>query len=503
MKGSMMMNTEVRVEQGRLRGVLTDGTYRFRGIPYAAPPVGERRWRAPAPAQAWSGVRDATAFGNVAIQTANAPIDFGAPQSEDCLYLNVWTESLDRAERQPVMLWIHGGGFIMGASSMPDYDPTALAALGVTVVSINYRLGAFGFLAHPDSGTNFAVQDWVAALQWVATNITAFGGDPGNVTIFGQSAGAVAVRALLSTPSARGLFHRGIMQSAGFDDYAVVASPSYERAEKATAGLLARFGCVGVEELRGIGTKQLQEASLISSGSFPPAGQLHTPANLVWYPVVDDQILDGEPGEWSHEIPVLLGCTEHESRYFVRPNMIFAHPQIRPEDVYTDEMLGRMAAVLAGPASGAVLDHLTGRGLTPYQALASLITTAIWHEPAVATATNLAGHDRALYHYRFSRVSPGNSASGMLAYHSAEIPYLFGTFAAASGFDEIDRVVAEEIRHAWVEFARHGAPRSLDGAIWPAFSRQQENVTVIDESITSATMGPDPVSTLIAGTRAG
>jgi para-nitrobenzyl esterase len=161
-----------------------------------------------------------------------------------------------------------------------------------------------------------------------------------------------------------------------------------------------------------------------------------------------------------------------------------------------------MAEVLAGPAAGAVLEHLTGSALTPYAALASLITTAVWHEPAIATALNFADQGRTLYHYRFSRVSPGNVASGLLAYHSAEIPYVFGTFAPAGGVDEIDRAVAREVRHAWVEFARDGAPRDLDGAIWPAFSRRQQTVTVIDESITSATIDPDPVRALIAGTRA-
>jgi para-nitrobenzyl esterase len=206
------MDSLATVQQGRLAGANLGGVHTFLGVPYAKPPVGPMRWRAPEPAERWDGVRPVNLFGPIAIQTAGACFALRETrQSEDCLSLNVWCTSLDCEARRPVMLWIHGGGYLGGAGSEDAYDGASLARLGVTVVTFNYRLGAFGFLAHPDAGANFAVLDVLMVLEWIAQNIGAFGGDPENVTIFGQSAGAGAVRTLLSTRRARGLFHRAIM----------------------------------------------------------------------------------------------------------------------------------------------------------------------------------------------------------------------------------------------------------------------------------------------------
>jgi para-nitrobenzyl esterase len=213
-----------------LEGLNINGIHTFLGIPYAKPPVGPLRWRAPEPPERWGGVRPAKQFGPIAIQTTGACFNLPATgQSEDCLSLNIWTASLDRKAFQPVMLWIHGGGNLGGAGSEDAYDGASLARLGVTVVTFNYRLGIFGFLAHPDAGANFAVRDFLAVLEWIAQNIRAFGGNPDNVTIFGQSAGAQAVRTLLSAPRARGLFHRGIMQSGGSEPSAIAPSWTFAR----------------------------------------------------------------------------------------------------------------------------------------------------------------------------------------------------------------------------------------------------------------------------------
>jgi len=259
-KAVLMRN--IRIEQGLLSGAEQDGVHRFLGLPFAQPPVGELRWQPPRPPSGWDGVRDATKFGNAAIQTANTGFDVGASQSEDCLYLNVWTTDPDPASRQPVMVWMHGGGFLNGAASMKLWTGEELARRGVTVVSVNYRLGAFGFLTHPDVGSNFGVLDWVAALSWISKNIQAFGGDPDNVTIFGQSAGGAAVRALLSTKTAKGLFHRAIIQSAGFEDYAVVDSPSYQRSAAATEKLFDQLGSHDIDVLRQVPTEKVRAASL-------------------------------------------------------------------------------------------------------------------------------------------------------------------------------------------------------------------------------------------------
>lgn len=334
----------IRVEQGLVHGTRQNGVYQFLGMPYAAPPVGELRWQAPAPAATWEGVRDATVFGNAAIQSRDTGFDAGAKPSEDCLYLNVWSTTLDPDAQQPVMLWIHGGGFLNGAASMKEWSGEDLARRGVTVVSCNYRLGAFGFLAHPQAGANFAVLDWVAALTWIAQNIHVFGGNPDNVTIFGQSAGGAAVRALLSTPSARGLFQRAIIQSAGFEPYAVVSSPSYQRVTAFSQKLCDHLGSHDITTLRQMSTKQVQEASRALSGSFSPAGQVHTPANLVWYPTVDGQVMVDDFSSWPADVPVMFGYTHDEARTFIRPTGIYGAPESDLTQVYSHTTLCKHGA---------------------------------------------------------------------------------------------------------------------------------------------------------------
>lgn len=494
--------TNVRVEHGELAGAEVDGVHAFLGIPYAAPPVGDLRWHSPTPPEPWSGVRDATRYGNAAIQTADTGFDVGAPQSEDCLYLNVWTTDLE-ADRQPVMVWIHGGGFLNGSTSLKIWPGEDLCRSGVTVVSMNYRLGAFGFFDHADAGTNFGVQDWVAALEWVRTNIGAFGGDPDNVTVFGQSAGGAAVRALLSTPSARGLYHRAIIQSAGFEDYAVVGSPSSERTAHASAALCERLGSDSLDVLRQASSEEVREASLALSGIFPPPGQVHTPANLVWYPVVDNDVLIDDFGGWADDVPVMVGCTEDEARMFVQPTMLYAHPEVRPEDAYTPETLTQMAKALGGNSSDRILSHFASEPSTDYEALAELITAGVWHEPADATAERFAQLGRTCYTYRFARVGPGAKQTGLLAKHSAEIPYLFGTMNPPTAYDDVDAEISREVQHAWTAFARTGIPQSLDGTEWPVFDTDRREATVIGDTVEARTLDLTAVGAAIRAARTG
>src|SRR5262245_7465357 len=216
--------TTARVSGGQVEGTATNGVASFKGIPFAAPPVGDLRWKKPQPVAAWSGAKKASAYAPACMQDPNMLKFIGSPDgvSEDCLYLNVWTPAKTASERLPVMVWIYGGGFAAGATSSVTYDGTRLAEKGVVLVSVAYRVGPFGFLAHPDlsreSGKgsgNYGLQDMIAGLEWVKANIAAFGGDPRNVTIFGESAGGIAVSMLGASPAAKGLFAKAISESGG------------------------------------------------------------------------------------------------------------------------------------------------------------------------------------------------------------------------------------------------------------------------------------------------
>lgn len=480
------MRPIVEIREGFLEGSHDAGVHRFLGIPYAAPPVGDRRWRPPSPPSGWNGVRSTTMFGPACPQTVGASFNLRvATQSEDCLYLNVWTATLEPSAQQPVMVWIHGGGNLGGAGSEDAYDGARLARKGAVAVTFNYRLGAFGFLAHPDMGANFAVLDQLAALEWVRTHISRFGGDPGNVTVFGESAGAVAVRTLLSCPMAQGLFHRAIMQSGGFEPPAVVASWSYARAEAAAEALFERLDTRSPDELRAAPTAAVKQASHELSGIFPQPGKVHTPANLVWMPVVDGKIVvgGGYPG-WATGVPLLLGCVENEARYFIKPG-----------GTYSREVLQNMAKGLCGPRADSVLALLDAENLSPYEALDKLYTAAIWAEPALETVRKFAAAGRRLYCYHFARVSPGAAATQDLVKHTAEIRYVFGNLTEDDAYDIADRHVSDLVQNAWIAFARDGVPESPRGVAWPRYDAGTPAAAYIEDTVA---IRPSPVPGIVA-----
>jgi para-nitrobenzyl esterase len=271
---------EAAVTGGRVSGVVTNGIAAFKGIPFAAPPVGDLRWKAPQPVKAWTGVKAATTFGASCLQDTTFVKLFGAPEliSEDCLYLNVWTPAKSANERLPVMVWIYGGAFTGGMTSIPAYDGALLAEKGVVLVSIAYRVGAFGFLAHPEltkeGGTgNFGLQDQIAGLRWVKDNISKFGGDPRAVTIFGESAGGISVSMLAASPAAKGLFHRAISESGGNFGPAKTANeggatvPSLAVAEAAGQAFLKRLGVTDIKAAREIPATKIQA---VPGGGFWP-----------------------------------------------------------------------------------------------------------------------------------------------------------------------------------------------------------------------------------------
>src|SRR5689334_3228139 len=307
---------EVDVTGGKVAGVSAGGTTVFKGIPFAAAPVGERRWKAPQPVAPWTGVRDGSKFGAACVQDPMFPRLFAGPTelSEDCLYLNVWTPAKSAGDKLPVMVWIYGGGFVGGQTSAPIYDGAKLAAKGVILVSVAYRLGAFGFLAHPElsreSGKgsgNFGLQDQIAGLQWVKANIAKFGGDPGRVTIFGESAGGISVSMLTASPAAKGLFQRAISESGGSfggprrGNEGGLNVPPLKVAEANGQKFLEKLGVNNIAAARAVGADKImaaQGAGLSAAAAF--------------WPVFDGDVLPGDQYELYqakqfNDTPVLIG----------------------------------------------------------------------------------------------------------------------------------------------------------------------------------------------------
>ncbi|MDR5646949.1 carboxylesterase/lipase family protein [Burkholderia cenocepacia] len=475
----MQGRQRVAVSQGVLEGTSENSVHRFFGIPYAAPPVGDLRWRSPAPPPAWAGARDASRFGPGAIQTVGATSDLRtAARSEDCLYLNIWTKSLDASERMPVMLWIHGGGFIGGAGSEDAFDGTQFARRGTVLVTINYRLGALGFLSHPSLGANFAVLDCIAALSWIRENIESFGGDASNLTIFGESAGAVLVRMLLSSPLADGLFHKAIMESGGGERAAFAPALSWERAIDASERFFDRVGTSRPDELRRLPTELIGEASHELCGVPPPPGRIHTPAHLVWVPFADgDVVAVGSDPVRRNDIPVLIGCNANEARYF-----------LKPDAAYPAAMLAGLTGVLGGSHAEEVAAVLTRSydGKT-YEAIDALFTAAIFTEPAYECVRILEQAGRDVYYYDFRRVAPGAAVTRELAKHTAEIRYVFNNLTRDGYYDEQDQTLSDSMQSAWISFATSGVPASTRGQKWPAYRPENAQMTVIGDTIAPST----------------
>jgi para-nitrobenzyl esterase len=483
--GDIVMSIQARLQQGLIEGFQDGGIYKFFGVPFAEPPIGDLRWRPPVHPSLWDGVRQAKQFGPACLQTSGAVSDMRVHrQSEDCLYLNVWTNTLNSAAEQPMMVWIHGGGNLGGAGSEEAYDGSHLAEKGVTLVTFNYRLGAFGFLAHPDVGANFGILDCVAVLSWIRNNISELGGDPNNVTIFGESAGAANIRTLLSTPSANGLFHRAIMESAGYERSIFAKPKSLAGAQANAESLFERLGSRDIETLRRVPAEVLQVASYEFSGVAQTPGSVHIPGDLAWMPIADGvTLIDNAYPGWAEQVPVLLGCTANEAQYFLKPSVVY--PRI---------VLENLSQALAGSKSDKVLALFDEENLPTYEALDMIITTVLFTEPEMETLRIFSELGRRVYCYYFNRVSPGFRKTNELAKHTSEIRYIFGNLADDGTYDDVDRQVSNQMQEAWIAFARNGVPESQKGVLWPPYSSDAPYVAWIEDYIT---FRPFPVNRLM------
>lgn len=473
-----------RTSLGNLAGVSQGATNAFLGIRYAAPPIGALRWRSPQPVAGWTGLRSARAFGHSCWQ-ALTPQGFRAwtheygvqgDISEDCLFLNVWTPAKARG-RLPVMVWIHGGAFNSGSGAVPIYDGRALARRGIVVVTINYRVGAFGFLAHPDltreagggPNANFGMQDMIAALQWVRTNIAAFNGDPDAVTIAGQSAGAMAVHALVASPLARGLFARAIGES-GLPD---PATPRIARAEADGVAFARAKGAGSIAALRVMSPEALAASKAGNAISFGP--------------VIDGVLLPGVAP--ASRVPMLVGFTADEDSA-----MGDAYGSRDPA------ALGGLLDKLYGPAGARFAPFYSAatdadRAESDKQARRDGLFSALyqWREQR--------GEQPPIYAYLWDHIEPGPQSDRWLAFHSSEIPYVFQTFGASPerAFTAVDHALSDRISAYWLNFIKRGDPNGRGLPRWPMFATHGPMILRIgDQTASRPLLSPEKLAALKA-----
>jgi para-nitrobenzyl esterase len=476
-------NPVVETVSGRVEGSYHDGLYVFKGIPYAAPPVGERRWLPPRPVAPWRGVRPAKGFGMIAPQ--NPPPGGGDlmsfqgdyPQDEDCLYLNIWSPGLDEA-RRPVMVWIHGGAFSAGSGSEPVYWGSHLARRGgAVIVTINYRLGGLGFLnlnevtrgRIPATG-NEGLLDQIAALGWVRDNIAAFGGDPGNVTIFGESAGGMSIGCLMAMPAARGLFHKAILES-GVGSTAV----SLGEAVKVAESFLGVLGLSG-RDAKALRALTVDEILAADAGLRANAAvSMEVMRLMVLVPVIDGKVIPVVPLEAirqgsAKDIPVIIGTNLDEWKLFGA-----AQPDMAIDEAGVVRHLSNFLP--EEPAKGLVAAYRRARArrgasTRPSELLSAILTDLKFRMPALSVV-EAQQHYAPAYSYLFNWVSPVMRGA-LGACHILEVGFVFGRYDdrfCGSGPDA-DRL-SGTIQDAWLAFARSGDPSGESPGRWPPYGSRR------------------------------
>lgn len=465
----------VEVDTGELEGTRQGAIVSFKGVPYAAPPVGTLRWRPPQPVEPWRRVRAARRFSPVARQRAAGP---GLVASEDCLYLNVWTPGVT-GDPRPVMVFIHGGGFATGSGSEALYDGTELAKHGVVVVTFNYRLDVLGFLAHPGltaesphrASGNYGLMDQVAALQWLQRNIAQFGGDPGRVTIVGASAGGRSVSLLMVSPLADGLFHRAIAQSGSVGGVSTPLGTGEQRGER----LAEAVGCAErpdpVACLRARTFEELVQVAAFDSG-----------------PIVDGWLVPEDPRTVyaegrQRDVPVIIGANADEGTF----GILARRTPIRTVAEYEAYVTG-----LVGDGASEVLQRYVAREDDEvYDALNRVGTDEGVTQLARQQARWVSATNPRTYVYLFARTSPHHAWTGLMATHTAELPYMFGNlqFAALQGrlstLELADRRLSHTMMQYWTQFAGTGDPNGDGRPVWPTYS-DDEMLLVLDGELSTA-----------------
>ena len=478
---------QVRVDSGALAGAARDGVLSFKGIPFAAPPVGALRWRAPQPAATWTGVRPATEYGHDCMQkpfpSDAAPL--GTEPAEDCLVLNVWRPAEAGARKLPVMVWIYGGGFVNGGSSPAVYDGGRFARQGVVLVSFNYRLGRFGFFAHPaltrenaDGGLlgNYAYMDQIAALKWVRRNISAFGGDPANVTVFGESAGGGSVHMLLTSPLAKGLFAKAIVESGGGRGGLMGARRIHD-AEPTGVALAKANGIEGEGPEALAALRALPADRLVNGLNMASMGA--AAGTYAGGPLLDGRIVVENPDEAYRggreaRVPVMIGANSMDIGFGGARTM--------------DELLAPFGA--NREKAKAAYDPANTGDVRAVGAKVAMDRTM--EEPARFTAAQFARQGLPAYEYRFSYVATSMRKQWPGAPHASEIPYVFDTVAVKYGKDLTpqDAAAGRAANAYWAHFAKTGDPNGPGLPHWPRYAPASDGI--MDFTLDGPKGGPDP-----------
>jgi len=472
--------TPVRTQAGLVQGKMEGDVTVYKGIPFAAPPVGDLRWRAPQPPAAWKGVHAADKFAPACMQTPVVMPALGLdalPVSEDCLYLNVWTPAKSPKDHLAVMVWIYGGGFSIGGTSLRQYDGEYLAKKGVVLVSIAYRLGPFGFLATPDLSAedhgqsgNYGMLDQIAGLEWVKRNIAAFGGNPNRVTIFGESAGGIAVSMLAASPLAKGLFQGAISESGGsfaparFSNEGGENVPPLSVAEKHGTSFLAKISAKSIADARKMTAEAILKASPPGTGGgFWP--------NLDGYVLPGDQYNLYEEGRYN-DTPILIGTNSDEGALFVATTTAPAYEKSVHAGYgdYADK-------ILAAYPSGSDAEALrSARDL-------ARDSTFGWGTWTWARLESKRSKSK-VYVYYFSHRPPYPDTPQFKSWgaaHGAEISYVFGNFTPSMPPTNEDRAVSDTVSSYWVNFAKTGNPNANGMPVWPAFSNAKPEVMNLND----------------------
>jgi para-nitrobenzyl esterase len=478
----------VKITGGVISGTVSKNgeVHAFKGIPFAAPPLGDFRWKEPQPVLPWAGLKQCDIFGPSPMQAS--PFPFGPwsqeylipkePISEDCLYLNVWTGAKTSSEKRPVIVWIYGGGFGSGGTAVPVYDGEAMAKKGIVFVSVNYRVGVFGFLAHPEltkesphhASGNYGLLDQVAGLRWVQENIAAFGGDPGNVTIAGQSAGSMSVNCLVASPLCRGLFQHAIAESgAGFIAGGIGNSASLQNAEEAGTKMAESLQAISIAALRKI-----------------PAAELQSKARGFFRPITDGYLLPESIAETfakgkQNDVALLTGWNEDDGVMIGKPKTA-AEFQQQVKQQYGNDATALLQYYPSSNEEEALRSQVN----------LSRDQTFGMQNYAWANVQNEKGK-APVYVYRFARRLPATGDYERYgAFHTGEVAYAYNNldFVKRCSWQPADRQLAEIMSSYWVNFAASGNPNGKGLPQWPAYKLQDKKIIILGDTMVAAAL-PD------------